>query len=341
MGIDNENIVFANAAARSQLGAVSGRSLAQSLPQSVLELLEQPAEHFVAGTAIRGQEGTLSVQRLEGLTLLTFVSQQPQAETHPQLMRQMGDALFTLRMAIDGLLPEDDLEDSRQSTYASITYQSYYQLNRLYQHIFLLDALAGQALPRANRLVNVEEVCDQLYRTVEPLMRGSGIAITYHADNGNYDTLIHQTHLETLVLNLLANSLSHTPKGRSVELNLRLMGNRILLSVVDTGCGIREDAMADLFNGAPPVRTTDVKAGAGLGLPLVRGLVEHYGGAVMLESKPDKGTCVRVSLPIRLPKETAVHTPTMIYGDDDGMNTVMTEMSVVFGRELYTRALLE
>jgi signal transduction histidine kinase len=342
MGIDKENIVFANPTACSLLGAAPGLSLVTFLPKYMRELLAEPSEHFVTAATLKDRDGTLSVHRLEELTILTFVPQQAPTSSHQQLLRQIADALFTLRLAADGVLRDVPLEDnSKQAIYASIMYKSYYQLNRLYQHISMLDALVSQTLPRPTRLLDAEHVCDQLYRTVEPLMRGVGITIEYHADAGIYDTLMDRTHLETLVLNLLANSLGHTKAGQSIEIGLRRLDDRILLSVIDTGSGIDANTLADLFNGNPSVKTTDIRAGAGLGLPLVRGLAEYYGGAVMLESKPNKGTSIRVSLPIRLPKQTIVHSPPFVYGNNDGMNTVLTELSVVLDKEFYTQKMFD
>jgi two-component sensor histidine kinase len=342
MGIENDIIVFANPAAHTLLGASQGLGTASFFPKNVLDALTEPGPRFVTAASIKGHSGTLSVLHQEDLTILTFVPQDDTASaSHRPLLRHFADNLFTLRLAVDGVMKDIPTEDDpKLRRYANVAYQCYYKLNRLYQHISLLDDLTNDPPPHPDRLVDAEQVCDELYRTVEPLMRSTGIAMHYHAGQGAFLTLVDRGHLETLVLNLLSNSFAHTTPGSCITLGLSRMADRILLSVDDLGSGIEPDVLACLFSQIPMLKTTDISAGAGLGLILVRRIAEYYGGAVMLESKPGKGTSVRVSLPVRLPQDALAHNPSFTYRAD-GMNTVLTELSVVLKREWYDQKMFD
>ncbi|HYE48686.1 MAG TPA: ATP-binding protein [Azospirillaceae bacterium] len=117
--------------------------------------------------------------------------------------------------------------------------------------------------------------------------------------------------LKQVLSNLLTNAVKFTPKGGSVTLSARVQPDgRLLVSVADTGIGIHPE---DIPKAMEPFRQiegplTRSAGGAGLGLPLVRALVELHGGSFALESEPGRGTTAKVWLPADrlLPEPAAV-----------------------------------
>jgi signal transduction histidine kinase len=102
--------------------------------------------------------------------------------------------------------------------------------------------------------------------------------------------------------NLLSNSVKYTPPGGSVEASVALnAAGEIELCVSDTGIGIAPEDQALLFDrlghGRPEI--TSAERGTGLGLPIVKGLVEMHGGRVVLESEVGQGTRMTVIFPAR------------------------------------------
>ena len=102
--------------------------------------------------------------------------------------------------------------------------------------------------------------------------------------------------------NLLSNAVKYTPPGGSIEVSLALNAvGEIELCVSDTGIGIAAEDQALLFDrlghGRPDV--TSAERGTGLGLPIVKGLVEMHGGRVVLESEVGQGTRMTVIFPAR------------------------------------------
>ncbi|PYS56204.1 MAG: hypothetical protein DMG13_00640 [Acidobacteria bacterium] len=105
--------------------------------------------------------------------------------------------------------------------------------------------------------------------------------------------------LERAIFNLLDNAIKYTPAGGHVNVYGRREGGKIVLEVTDTGNGISQEALPHIFERfyrADPSRSKDIE-GVGLGLSLVKWIVDQYQGTINVESRPDHGTRIRILLP--------------------------------------------
>jgi heavy metal sensor kinase len=106
--------------------------------------------------------------------------------------------------------------------------------------------------------------------------------------------------LERLLINLIDNALKFTPAGGRVSVTVSRAGERARIDVRDTGIGIAQDAVPRLFDRfyrADPSRSATVE-GAGLGLSLVRWIVDRHEGRIEVDSQPGQGSTFSVWLPI-------------------------------------------
>jgi PAS domain S-box-containing protein len=114
------------------------------------------------------------------------------------------------------------------------------------------------------------------------------------------DVFVDRHRVVRMLGNLVTNALKFTPAGGSVSLDARADGAEVVLSVSDTGVGIRPEDLPRLFDrfwqGAHARR-----ADAGLGLAIVKGIAEAHGGSVTVQSEVDRGTRFEVRLPTTKP----------------------------------------
>jgi PAS domain S-box-containing protein len=119
------------------------------------------------------------------------------------------------------------------------------------------------------------------------------------------------TRLQQIVWNLLANAIKFTPRAGRVEVALERVESQVQISVTDTGKGIAADFVPFVFDRFRQADSTNTRryGGLGLGLSIVRHLVELHGGTVAVESEGEnKGATFTVRLPI-LPVRLAENTP--------------------------------
>jgi two-component system CheB/CheR fusion protein len=118
--------------------------------------------------------------------------------------------------------------------------------------------------------------------------------------------------LVQVVSNVLGNALKFTPRGGRVRLRLDCLEEKAMVDVADTGVGIPPDALAHVFEpfSQAPQTLDRARGGLGLGLAMVKGLVELHGGEVNIQSPgTGGGTRVTISLPLGAagPLESAEH----------------------------------
>jgi signal transduction histidine kinase len=102
-----------------------------------------------------------------------------------------------------------------------------------------------------------------------------------------------------ILVNLLSNAVKFTPSGGSVTVHARIGGDRLVVAVTDTGIGIREADLPLIFQPFRQVGTDGARKaeGTGLGLSLVRSLVEIQGGSLTVQSQPGSGSTFEIRLP--------------------------------------------
>jgi PAS domain S-box-containing protein len=108
--------------------------------------------------------------------------------------------------------------------------------------------------------------------------------------------------MEELISNLLANAINYTPQGGEISVSVYDENNYLHIEVRDTGMGIAEDDLERIFDRFYRVKDEKTRyiTGTGLGLPIVKSIVEAHNGMIRVESVVDKGTTFHVLIPLLL-----------------------------------------
>jgi CheY-like chemotaxis protein/two-component sensor histidine kinase len=150
--------------------------------------------------------------------------------------------------------------------------------------------------------VNLAPLIEKAMDVVRPAADAKGITLDAVLDREADQITGDPDRLQQVVWNLLSNAVKFTTEGGRVEVKLGRVDPYIQISVRDTGCGISPEFMPYLFERYRQADASAArrKGGLGLGLSLVRQLVEMHGGSVTAESEgEDKGATFIVKLPVR------------------------------------------
>ncbi|MDB4892558.1 MAG: diguanylate cyclase/phosphodiesterase [Gemmatimonadetes bacterium] len=132
---------------------------------------------------------------------------------------------------------------------------------------------------------------------LEPLVTSKGLRFEHEWKGEDVELSADRGRIAQVFSNLVGNAIKFTPKTGLVRLTGKRNGDHVEFVVSDSGSGIAPDHVPHLFNRFWKA-TKASRSGAGLGLFIVKGIVESHGGSVSVESEPDKGTTFCFSLPL-------------------------------------------
>jgi PAS domain S-box-containing protein len=195
--------------------------------------------------------------------------------------------------------------NEKQSRYAQFISTSGKNLLNIINDILELSkAEAGEAD------LNLEEfsVDDSINKVISnslPQIQKKNIKFNYNSENRDLWISADENKFRKIISSLLSNAVKFTPAEGSIEISSRQEGNLAIITVKDTGIGIPEDDLDNIFK--PFVQLdpslSRIFEGTGLGLTLVKRYVEMHGGSISVESKEGKGSSFRIELPVNRKKK--------------------------------------
>jgi len=181
------------------------------------------------------------------------------------------------------------------------------QVERITKVMNQLLAFARRRTPE-RRAVDLGEIVDDSLEMFQERIAHSCITVekTIEADmppvHADRDQLIQ------VLINLVVNSLHAMPEGGRLRLSLDRENNHVRLGVSDTGHGMPEEIRSKIFD--PFFTTKDFGKGTGLGLTVVKGIVEEHGGTIAVESIVGQGTTFWIRLPLDRAESVVTSSPT-------------------------------
>ena len=218
---------------------------------------------------------------------------------------ELQTPLSSIRACAEMLLNEVDAEspDLRRRL-LSIVASEAQQLSAFIRNMLDLSRLDHGQLRLSRAVVDLRWVASDVVAALEVQARAAGVTIAVEDEGSPCLAVADRQMLEVILNNLLGNAIKYNEPEGHVWLQLRQGWRHALVSVVDDGPGIPVEALPHVFERFYRVRSTTegrVK-GAGLGLALVKELVEAHGGTIEVESELGRGTRFHVRLPGPVPE---------------------------------------
>jgi len=152
------------------------------------------------------------------------------------------------------------------------------------------------------RTIELATLLDEAIETLRPAADAKQIAVTAAHDPAVGMIIADPDRLQQIVWNLLSNAVKFTPAGGRVTMSTRRLGDEIEIVVADSGAGIAPEFLPHVFDRFRQAEggSTRQHGGLGLGLAIVRHLVEMHGGSVRVESEGEgRGATFRVRMPAK------------------------------------------
>ncbi len=189
--------------------------------------------------------------------------------------------------------------NDRQKEYSTGIHDSGQRLLNLIDDILDLSTIEAGYLELKKEPVAVKPLLESLYDLSIEWARKRKLDVKLSCPDDIGQISADASRLKQALMNLIRNAINFNPEGGKINIFAKKSGDGVEISIIDTGIGIAEADLKRIFEPfvrAPAGRTGTGNAGAGLGLALVKNIVELHGGRIEIESRENEGTTVRVFL---------------------------------------------
>ena len=191
------------------------------------------------------------------------------------------------------LLKDPTLTAEQRNEYLDVIIDESNRLVELSESVLLLNRLESQQITKEK--YQLDEQMRQCVLMFEQQCESKGIELNVDLEdnvviNSNYKLL------SQVVVNLLSNAVKFTESGGSITVGCKNKGLNVLITVKDTGCGMDEETKSNIFNKFFQGDTSHTTPGNGLGLSIVKKIVDMLGGQIFVTSKLGEGSTFTISL---------------------------------------------
>jgi signal transduction histidine kinase len=236
-----------------------------------------------------------------------FSSRTLEAEerTLEQLKRFTADASHELRIPLTALrgnleiaLKKDRSPNEYKETIAEALHETE-QLTRLTKDLLLLAQSDSDQIKINKVSVNAKEFIEDVFSNAQMLAHDKNIKI--HLDSmADGFLILDPDRIRQLLLNLIDNAIKYNKPGGEIRINSQRTNSQFILAVQDTGIGIEPQDIENIFERfyrVDKARSRE-EGGSGLGLSIVKWIIDAHGGTIKVESEKNKGSTFVVKLPL-------------------------------------------
>lgn len=244
------------------------------------------------------------IQRTEELAVATEKAQSADrlksaflASMSHELRTPLNSIIGFTGMVLQGLAGPLNEEQTKQL--AMVRNSAHHLLNLINDVLDISKIEAGQLVLMSDNF-NLKESIENTMKIVSPLAAKKNVRLYSETSDNISEFHGDKRRIEQIMINLLGNAIKFTDTG-DIRLRCHSDDNAIVLSVEDTGIGIKQDNMDLIFETFRQIDTgiARVQEGSGLGLNITKKLVEKMGGSIRVKSEWGKGSTFTVILPKR------------------------------------------
>ncbi len=217
---------------------------------------------------------------------------------------ELRTPLTSIRGYAELLLDEAEGADSQTTKMLDIIDRNARRLLNLVEDLLLLSKIDSRTLTHEAVEVDLADLSEGALLVLKPSAETANVSLKLEMD-GELPVLGDRGQLERVLLNLLSNAVKFSNEGGRVIVRGTVEGEasdqQVVIRVIDSGLGVSAEELPKLFNRF--FRSASDAAhkipGTGLGLAVVREIVENHGGSVTMDSVLGQGSTVTVRLPVR------------------------------------------
>lgn len=206
---------------------------------------------------------------------------------------------------------KNNISEEKSKDYLNSIKQNCFRLLRLVNNLIDITKMDSGYFEITPSNYNIVSIVENITLSVAPYVENKCINLVFDTDVEEKFISCDPDKIERIMLNLISNSIKFTNTGGSILINMYDKGDHVVISVKDTGIGIPEDKLSIIFERFRQVNKSLARnhEGSGIGLSLVKSLVEMHGGKISVKSSSGKGSEFIITLPAVTIAESSTSCP--------------------------------
>lgn len=218
------------------------------------------------------------------------------------------NVIFSTAQLFELFLKNDSIEENKAKIINNISVirQNCYRLTKLISNIVDLSKIKSGLFEMNESNENIVSITEDIVQSVSQFVHSKGLRIIFDTNTEEKIIACDPDKIERIILNLISNAIKFSNIGEEIIVSVIDEGDTVEISVVDKGIGIDDKHLSTIFERFNQVDKSFTRnaEGTGIGLNLVKSIVELHGGKIFVESKLGEGSTFKIKLPSRTIKES-------------------------------------
>lgn len=202
------------------------------------------------------------------------------------------------------MMKKEDLSPADKEKYLTVVYEGTKKLSGLVEQLFQYSKLEANVIVPEKEPFLINELASDILMAYQLKADKRSIKLHLDAPNNLVPVFADVALTERVLQNLIDNAFNHTPDGGDITISLHKVPSGIKVQVVDTGIGIPIEDQSYIFERYTQLDGGTTKKGMGIGLAIVKKILELHQTAIDVTSEPGKGTTFKFVLPV-MPKASS------------------------------------
>jgi len=233
-------------------------------------------------------------------------------------LRTPINIIFSAIQVLNLKLDECGSAKLHMDNYLSMVKQNCYRLLRLVNNLIDITKIDSGFLNIQTNNYDIVSIVENITLSVAQYIENRNISLVFDTNAEEKIMAFDPDKMERIILNLLANAVKFTPEGGEIAVTITDQEDTVSISVKDTGIGIPEDKLKVIFERFRQVDKTlsRNREGSGIGLSLVKSLIELHDGTIDLSSEYGKGSEFIITLPVKFVQDSFILSDTNFWQEN-------------------------
>ena len=252
-------------------------------PMETTNLNGQPQIYIVE--SIRDLSGDIKYSHQQKLSSFGFLG--------TSVAHEIKNHLGSISLIIEAMLQQNTSRSQEDKEYLQLINRQIHECINVPERLLNLsrEAIAEDTT------IDCSECIKEIIALLDYEAKRSGIVITFENTSPNVTLFGNTGDFKMIIINLIQNAIKAMPNGGTLDITLKKVQNKLTLTFCDTGCGIATKDIQRIFEPFYSTKQGLGAIGTGLGLPIVKSIVEKLSGNISVKSKLKEGTCFTIKFP--------------------------------------------